>query len=378
VAAAHNNLAIALWRGGRTADAELHCRRAIALDPNYRFAQKLVAELLRQRGDAAGALTWYDRVLERDANDPSAHNNRALALRTLGRFAEAEAAITRAAELDPGDAGIRFNKLMMRRDDEGTPEAIEWCRRALEERSDDPDVRTNLAVALLTLGRYDEALTEFERAVATKPDHWVTLANMSLLLLLLGDYERGWRAYEHRWDLHGVRKPRFRQPQWEGEPLEGRTILLHHEQGLGDTIQCLRYVPMVAARGARVVLRLERTLVRLTASLPDNIVISPPGARLPAFDVWCPLLSLPRLFGTRVDTIPAQVPYLGVRQAVVERWRHRLKDLSGLKVGLVWGGSPRHSNDFRRSIDIARLAPLFEVAGTSFVSLQAGPRAGDV
>jgi hypothetical protein len=126
------------------------------------------------------------------------------------------------------------------------------------------------------------------------------------------------------------------------------------------------------------VLRLDRSLVRLAASLPGQVVISPVGSPLPDFDAWCPLLSLPRIFGTRVDTIPAATPYLGVRTAIAERWRQRLAALPGLKVGLVWGGSPQHINDFRRSIDVARLKPLIETPGVSFLSLQVGPRAGDL
>jgi tetratricopeptide (TPR) repeat protein len=377
-AAAHNNLAIVLWRAKRDSEAELHCRRAIALNPNYVFAHKLMAEMMRQRNDAIGALACYDRVVALEPDGAMAHNNAGLVLRNLGRFAEAEAAFARALALKPDDVGIRFNQLMMRRDDVGLPEAIECCRQSLEQMPNNADVLTNLAIVLLLMGRYEQSLAEFERAITMNPDNFATRANLSLLLLLLGDYERGWREYERRWDLFGVRKPNFAQPLWEGEELDGRRILLHHEQGLGDTIQCLRYAPLVAARGGRVVLRLERTLVRLAARLPDGVVISPPSAPLPEFDVWCPLLSLPRIFSTRIDTIPATVPYLGARPPIVERWRRRLAGLPGLKVGLVWGGSPRHLNDFRRSIDVARLQPMLDIPDVSYVSLQAGPRAADL
>src|SRR5262249_23906983 len=136
--------------------------------------------------------------------------------------------------------------------------------------------------------------------------------------------------------------------------------------------------PLVAARGGRVIVRLERTLVRLAASLPEKVVITPTSAPLPAFDVWCPMLSLPRIFGTRLESIPATTPYLSVRAVIAERWQQRLQALSGVKVGLVWAGSPRHVNDFRRSIDFARLKPLFAVPGVSFVSLQLGPRGADL
>jgi hypothetical protein len=196
--------------------------------------------------------------------------------------------------------------------------------------------------------------------------------------LLRGDYERGWREYEHRWPVAEVKKPEFRRPQWEGEDIAGKTILLQSEQGFGDTIQCLRYVPAVAARAGRVLVRTERGLVRLAASVPSNPVILPPEAALPPFDVWCPMLSLPRIFGTRPHTIPADIPYLHPRAALAERWQRRLADLRGLKVGLVWGGNEKHANDFRRSIPFAMLAPILATAGASFVSLQIGPRTADL
>src|SRR5262249_50680903 len=158
--------------------------------------------------------------------------------------------------------------------------------------------------------------------------------NLALLLLLLGDYARGLEEYEERWHLLEVQKPAdIAQPEWQGEALDGKTIMLHAEQGLGDTIQCLRYLPLVAARGGRVIIRLERTLVRRAASLPEKVVITPTSAPLPAFDVWCPMLSLPRILATRIDSMPATTPYLGVRGVITERWRQRLQNLPGLKVG---------------------------------------------
>src|SRR5262249_34379649 len=249
---------------------------------------------------------------------------------------------------------------------------------ALEKNPDNVNVLTNLSVSLQFAGRYDEAVDYAERAIAVDPEHYQAHFNISLLWLLRGEFARGWHEYEHRWRLPEVIKPNYPQPMWAGEHLDGRTSLLESEQGLGDTIQCLRYVPLVQARGGRVVLRLERVLVRLAASLAGNVVIPPTNVRVPDFDLWCPLLSLPRVFGTNVNSIPATVPYLGARNAIAERWRRRLDALPGLKVGLVWAGSVNHINDARRSTDLARLKPLLATPGVSFVSLQVGPRAADI
>jgi Flp pilus assembly protein TadD len=374
---AHGNLALALWRNKNAPQAEIHCRRALALNPKYVAAHRILAELLRER-NAPDALAAYDRWLELDPDSFMAHNNRGLLLSKLGRRSEADASFVRALELKPGDPHVRFNQLMMRPDPDYA-EALECCVRALEERPDDPDIMTNLGIVLQFSGQYDEAQAQFERVLSVAPDHLSAKFNLSLLLLLQGEYSTGWTEYESRWAVIEVKqRPSFAQPQWQGEDLDGQTILLNAEQGFGDAIQALRFVPAVAARGGRIVLRIDRPLVRLAASLPGNLIITPTTARPPSFDVWSPLLSLPRILRTRIDSIPADVPYLGVRPGIAARWRDRLSHMAGLKVGLVWAGNPHHVNDLRRSIELERLKPVLEVAGASFVALQVGPRAHDV
>jgi tetratricopeptide (TPR) repeat protein len=376
--AAHGNLGIALWQAGRAAESEAHCRRAISLNADYVPAHMILANLLRARRAFAEALACYNRVVSVDPGNAVAHNNAGLLLRVLGDFAQAETAFARAADLIPDDPRIRFNQLMMRRDDASLPEAIECCRRSLERHPDSADVLTNLAVALQLHGQFEQSLANYDKALAIDPNQHDAHFNLSLLLLLRGDYARGWREYEHRWHLTEITKPDYAEPIWEGERLDGRTILLQAEQGFGDAIQFLRYVPAVAQRGGRIVLRLERAVVRLAASLPGDIMIKPADARLPKFDVWCPLLSLPRILNTRLESIPAAIPYLAPRAAIAARWQRTLAATAGLKVGLAWAGNPRHVNDLRRSIGIDQLPPLVEIAGVGFVSLQVGPHAADL
>jgi tetratricopeptide (TPR) repeat protein len=375
-AAAHGNLALALWRSKQPILAEIHAQRAVIIDPNYVRAHRTLAELLRERG-APDALGEYRRLLALDPDNFMAHNNAGLVLAGLDRRSEADAEFARALELRPDNPYVRFNQLALWPDGD-LVEAADCCRRALQQRPADADTMTNLGVVLQFSGRYDDALSAYERATAIDPQHAKARFNLSLLLLLRGDYPRGLREYEHRWHLGKAKKPRMPRAQWQGEDVAGKTVLLRSEQGLGDTIQFLRYAPMVAERGARVVLRLERPLVRLAASLPGQVAVSPIGSPLPRFDVWSPMLDLPRIFDTRADSIPAHTPYLGARVAIRQRWHKRLENVSGLKAGLVWAGSPTHINDFRRSIDLDRLKPVLAVPGVSFLSLQVGPRAGDV
>ena len=369
---AHGNLGVALWQAERLADSEIHCRRAIGLDRDYVPPYMVLANILQQRRGFTEALACYNRVVALQPDNAAAHNNAGLILRRLGDFKQAETAFARAADLLPNDPRVRFNQLMMRRDDASLPQAIECCLQSLRDRPDDAHLITNLAVGLQLMGQYEEAWKNYEKAVAINPDQHDARFNMSLLLLLRGDYERGWREYEHRWDTIDITKPDFPQPMWDGEPLQGKTILLQAEQGFGDAIQFFRYVPEVVRRGGRVVLRVERALVRLAASLLGQVIIKPADARLPDFDVWCPLLTLPRILGTRIDSIPATVPYLAARAGVTERWRRNFEGMSGLKVGFTWTGNPRHVNDLRRSIELSKLAPLLDVPGVTWVSLQVG------
>ena len=284
--AAHGNYAIVLRALKRVAEAEAHVRRSLALNPSYAHGYRMLAELMTERRDLSGAITAYQRLIELEPRNVAAHNNNSLLLRKIGKLDEALAAMAHASELDPDNAQIRFNLLMMKRDDSVLEEATVLCRRALEQNPTNPEILVNLAVCTQFSGRYDEALDCLERAVALNPDYREAGFNLSLLLLLRGDYARGWRMYEERWRLLETFKPTIAHPERHGEDLGGRTILLVAEQGMGDSIQALRYAPQVAARGGRVVLQLDRPLVRLAASLPGNPVVVPKGAPLPPFEVW--------------------------------------------------------------------------------------------
>jgi hypothetical protein len=203
---------------------------------------------------------------------------------------------------------------------------------------------------------------------------------MAHCYLMTGDYVRGWQYYEGRWNTPDLRPSQrhFVQPLWRGEDIAGKTILLHPEQGFGDTLHFCRYVPLVAERGARVIFEVPLALRELTRSLPGNAEIVCLGGPLPEFDVHCPLLSLPLAFDTRLETIPAQVPYLSASEEKRQAWRHRLGSDERLKVGLVWAGGIRknqsdaNSHNRQRSISFDQLTPVLQVEGCSFYSLQKG------
>jgi len=327
----------------------------------------------------AAALADYNRAVGIRPDFAEAHGNRGNALREMGRHGEALDACNRALALKPdynegynnrGNALIELNR---------PADALADYDRALEAAPDNVYAWVNRGNALRYLDRAEEAIESFDRAIALAPDlaeaHW----NKGLLCLSVGDFARGWAGYEWRWRREGELQPReFTQPQWRGETLVGKTILLHAEQGFGDSIQFIRYLPMVAEKGGKIILEIPDGLAPLVVNAVNIDGIYRRGDKLPHFDVHCPLMSLPLTFSTTIDTIPASVPYLHAPGKRARVWRDRLADMGRPRIGLVWSGKPTHKNDHNRSIALPRLKPLLSVAGTQFVSLQREYRASDL
>jgi hypothetical protein len=222
-------------------------------------------------------------------------------------------------------------------------------------------------------GRLDEAVAWFTLALERTPELGSVHMNYALACLQRGDFARGWTEYE--WRFHCREHPILAQgmPPWDGSPLHGRSILLWAEQGLGDSIQFIRYAPAVARRGGRVIVSCPRLLVRILATCPGVAQAIPEGAPQTDFDCHAPLMSLPRIFGTTVDTIPAEVPYLEADLALATLWRDELARFGGFRIGIAWQGNPDHKKDRHRSFRLARFQPLASVPGVRLFSLQKGP-----
>jgi hypothetical protein len=236
---------------------------------------------------------------------------------------------------------------------------------------DRAETHYNLGVAVGRQDRYADAVACYGRALALKPDYAQAHFNRAHALLLTGELDEGWQEYE--WRFAVARYDRgFDQPLWSGEPLAGRSILLHAEQGFGDTLQFVRYVPAVAERGGRVVLEVPKQLVPLARTVAGTSEVVATGDPLPTFDCHCPLLSLPRAFKTNLATIPDSVPYLSVSAEASAAWAERIAPASGLRVGIVWAGTTVGA------IDLRLLQPLWEVPGISWFSLQVGDQSGDI
>jgi tetratricopeptide (TPR) repeat protein len=379
VADYHANLGLVLAAQGKTQDAIAIYRRALALDPQLAETHNNLGNALKDAGEWGQAIAAYREALRLRPEYPEAHNNLGNALHEAGKVDEAIESHRRALAARPAYAEAHNNLGNALRSQRRLDDAIASYERALALEPYYPDACNNLGNALYAKARYDEARSAYDRALQLKPDFALAQWNRALVLLLQGDYELGWEQWEARWQSNEFRPYRrnFPQPRWGGEPLHGKRILLYTEQGFGDTIHFIRYAPLVARQGARVIVQCQPELLSLLREIAGIEGVFSLHEPVPEFDVHCPLLSVPGLMNTTRRTIPAEVPYLQPDARKVEFWRDKIaSDPSAAgkrKIGLSWGGRPLP--DPGRSMPLSTLAPLAAAPDAWFCSLQKGDAA---
>ncbi len=379
LAAAYLNRALAFTALHKPELAEVAARQALASQPDWPEALLSLGAALLEQERLAEAILAYQAALALRPHYVAALTNMGVALTGAGRREEAATALQTAATLAPTQPEVLLNL--------GT--ALQGLGRLSEARESQETILaqdplywaawSNLAAILHFEGELAEAEAAWQHSLELHPDQPDARYSRALNLLLAGDYARGWEALEYRWQAtqHRGRARHTHLPLWTGEDLTGRTILLHAEEGLGDTIHFARYVPLVAARGGKVVLETYAPLARLFAGLDGVEHLAVQGEALPEAHLQCPLQSLPRAFGTRIKTIPAAVPYLRPDATALHRWKRQLTG-SGKRIALVWAGSATHGLDHERSIAFSRLAPLWQVPCVRWFSVQVGARATDL
>jgi tetratricopeptide (TPR) repeat protein len=404
---AMNNLGAVLRDLRREAEAETCFRQALALAPEFHIARMNLARTLQQRNRLAEAEGHYRTILQASPQNAEAQLGLGEVLRRQGAYPAAETCLRQALRLRPGlvEGWIELGNVLLAA---AQPAAALACfRSALGLSPDRPESHLGLGIAHASAGRYEEAEHHFRKALSLRSDFAAAhsslgdtlrnrgrfaeaeasirralelepglaeaTVNLAFTLLQTGRAREGWQAYEHRWKaMPWSAAPRiFPGRRWAGEDLAGQTILLHSEQGLGDTLQFVRYAMLFPA-GVDVVLQVQPPLVGLLRQLPRIRAVHAFGDALPPVPWHCSLLSLPHRFA---DAAVPATPYLGADPAGVAQWRERLKHLRGAKVGLAWAGGPALTADARRSLPLRALEPLADLAGISFVSLQRGPAA---
>jgi predicted O-linked N-acetylglucosamine transferase (SPINDLY family) len=338
-AEAYNNLGVALQTQGLLDEAMANWRQAICIEPDYADAHQNLASALKQQGKLDEAVASYRQTLRFKPDFAEAHLDLGNALKQQGKLEEAVASYRQAIRLKPDFVGAIYN----------------------------------LGNALKEQGKLEEAVTSYQQALHLKPDYSEAHNNLGIAWLLLGNFEQGWPEYEWRYKSKELTPRSFSQPLWDGSPLEGRTILLHMEQGWGDTLQFIRYASLIKSTGGRVALACPLSLVNLLSSCAGIDWFPSETSPLPEFDVHAPLLSLPGILKTSLTTIPANVPYLFADPQLIDHWRRELGEPSALKkIGIAWQGNPTYLLDHQRSIPLAHFAPLARLAGVKLFSLQKG------
>jgi Flp pilus assembly protein TadD len=363
---------------GRIEEAKALYLQILSLDVRHAPSLFGLGTIAQNAGNSEVAEKMFRRAIAIDNKDAEYHFALGIALQTQGKLDEAIGEFRRVLELDAAHRLALFRlgntlQLVGKLD-----EAIAAYQEILEIDPESPDAEFNTGNVRRLQGRLGEAREHYLKALQFDPGNFDARWNLGLLDLLEGNYPAGWLNYEARHQRTTPNLRRFTQPQWKGEPLNGERILLHAEQGLGDTIQFLRYVPMVNAAGGRVVLDVPAEVRRLAAAMEDVAAVIATGEAIPEFDWQCPLLSLPLAFGTTLDTIPNDVPYLVVPNEPQEAAAKRAWTEHGLRVGLVWAATTRQFEDSDRSIPLSLFESVLSSPNTNFFSLQLGSPAREL
>lgn len=353
----------------QTAEGMRWASLAAAADASAPGPHYVMGRLCQDDGELGEAEAHYRRAISLKSDHAKAHNNLGAVLQMQGQLQAAVESYRRALALDPSLPQANQNLASILRDENAAEKAIAGFQRLLRENPRDAQAHTDLANVYRELGRHREAIASYGRAIAYDPDLPEAHFARGIELLLCGEYEEGWREYEWRWRVKAFSSPMraLRQPIWNGERLPGGAILLHAEQGFGDTLQLVRYAALVGERCKAVVVECQAQLKRLLAATPGVTSVHAPGEPLPRFDAHLPMMSLPGVFGTTLRTVPWTGAYVRPPADAPRRISS-----PGPNIGLVWAGEPRQGDDRKRSLTLELLAPLGETPGATFYSLQKG------
>ncbi len=378
----HNSIGVVFKALGKLEEAITAYEQAVFLKPDYAEAYRNMAVALQAQGSLDAAIEKCKQAILLKPDYAEAYNHLGVVLDDQGRYADAIENYSQALQLKPDYAEVYNNLGIALRAQARLTEAIAHCSRAIQLKPDSAEPYYNLADAQRDLGRCEQAIANYDRAIQLKPNcaqaHW----NKALALLLSGNLLEGWKAYQWRRNPHLkiVTYPhRYELPRWDGSSFQGKTLLVHYEQGLGDTLQFVRYLPMVKGRGGRVILEARKPVIGLLRRFPgiDRLVEASDQKPAIQFDLHVSLMDLPQIFATTLDTIPCSVPYLHAAPEKIEHWGDQLAK-TGLKVGIVWAGSPAHGKGHIRSCPLEHFAPLAGIPGVRLYGLQKGREAKQV
>ena len=373
----HFNLGVAQENKENTEEAITAFQRAILYKPAYAKAHMQLAKVLEKKKLTDQALHHYQKAIEHDEQLADAQLATARILSDKEQFKQASTHFRKALELQPNGRATKFELANCLNTINETEEALDLYFELLAQKPDDTAVTYNIAYTLKKLNRLEEAMPFYKSTLERKPDHSEAHFSLGLAYLVTGNFEKGWKEYEWRWQRKHQLTPRdFKEPQWDGSDLQGKTILLHAEQGLGDTLQFIRYAQLAKQKNGTVIVAVQKPLVTLLSSCPYVDKVVQLRSEYPHFDIQAPLMSLPYILKTRLETVPADIPYIYADPVLVEQWREKLSEDKNFKIGICWQGNSNYSTPFLRAVVAAKsmqlttLTPLFNVPGVSIYNLQ--------
>jgi Flp pilus assembly protein TadD len=374
----YSNLGVMLAGVGDTEGALKALRKALELEPNLPDAHNNIGNLLKSADLREEAIAEYRKALELRPDYPEARNNLGASLEEKGELEEALFQLRKAIELRPQYPEALNNLGNVYQDLSRVDEAFDAYDRSLSLRPVSADTRTNRGNGYRAVRRFNDALADYRAALELRPEYPEALWGVAFARLIQGNFEEGWRTLEARFGLKGKETPWYvPEPLWDGSNPAGKRIVLHSEQGLGDTIQFVRYAAMLSGAGGQIILMCQPELNRLMTNQLGIQWVSSESFSRPTATWQCPLMTLPRIFNTTLSNIPNRVPYLNADPQLVSRWREKIGAAPGLKVGVAWAGNPSHRNDRARSIPLAAFLGLAEIPGVRLFSLQKGRPARD-
>jgi Tfp pilus assembly protein PilF/ADP-heptose:LPS heptosyltransferase len=361
------------YNTGKLDDAERLCRKILKRQPKNADILNLFGLIHCQRKEYDSAMQYIEKSLTVNPSNAFAQNNLGFCLSRLGRGDDALGFFEKALELNPyiyeaweNKGEIFYNRGLI-------DEAMNYFQKALQLNHNEANAWNNVGTCLLDMGKARESIQYFQKAIQIKHHFPDAHFNLGVAMLLLGDFKNGWFEYMWRWGFDEYHIPNWHQPIWDGSEFTGKKLFIHAEQGLGDMIQFVRYIPLVANRGGKIILQCHKELLPLIKNIEGVGQTIAREESLPVFDIHCPLLCLPMIFNTNLNNIPAQTPYIKADSILVKKWGERIKkDKSPIKVGLAWAGNTVHKKDRYRSIALEEFDPLGGIRGVTFYSLQKG------
>jgi tetratricopeptide (TPR) repeat protein len=373
------NLGSIFQERGQINEAIKNYEIALKLRPDDAAANYNLGSSFQRIGQLEKAMAFYGKALQINPN-PFAYNNLGSILLEKGQVDEGIICFQKALEIDPNYANAHNNLGVAFREKRKTDEAKVCFRKAIRLNPNHADAFNNLGSISNTNRQLDESIKYYQTAIRLDPKHADAHYGLALSLLSLGNFKDGFKEHEWRWKSRDFLKYNcfhrpgdFSQPILSGIDIAGLTVMIYAEQGFGDTVQFIRYAPLVAQRGAKVIIECHKELASLLQTTEGVAQVIVQGEPIPDFDIHCPLLTLPSVFDTSVENIPARIPYISVNSMLVQKWRDKMRhDKSKLKVGLVWHGNPKHKNDRNRSIPFTCFSHLAKFTDITFYSLQKG------